>query len=145
MIDNGNDKVQQGRDLRAWEFIRWYTGNEFQADYSNEIVSILGIAARPATANRKALEDLPWTAEEKNNISKQFESLVAVPNHPGSYYLARYINFAFLAAYNEGKDASDALNEYVATINKELERRRKEFGMLTYDDYMSLNPDGILN
>ena len=145
MIDNGNDKVQQERDLRAWEFIRWYTGSEFQADYSNEIVSILGIAARPATANRKALEDLPWTAEEKNNISKQFESLVAVPNHPGSYYLARYVNFAFLAAYNEGKDASDALNEYVATINKELERRRKEFGMLTYDDYMSLNPDGILN
>lgn len=144
MIDNGDSAEQQRKDLCAWEFMRWYTGSEFQADYSNEIVSIMGIAARPATANRKALEDLPWTSEEKNNIGKQFESLVAVPNHPGSYYLARYVNFAFLAAYNEGKDASDSLNEYVATINKELTRRRQEFGMLTYDDYIALNPDGKL-
>ncbi len=144
MIDNGSSAEQQKKDLCAWEFMRWYTGSEFQADYSNEIVSIMGIAARPATANRLALEDLPWTSEEKNNISKQFESLVAVPNHPGSYYLARYVNFAFLAAYNEGKDASDSLNEYVATINKELARRRQEFGMLTYDDYIKLNPDGML-
>ena len=144
MIDNGNSTDQQKKDLCAWEFMRWYTGSEFQADYSNEIVSIMGIAARPATANKLALEDLPWTSEEKNNISKQFESLVAVPNHPGSYYLARYVSFAFLAAFNEGKDASDALNEYVATINKELTRRRQEFGMLTYEDYLALNPDGKL-
>ncbi len=144
MIDNGNSKEQQNKDKCAWEFMRWYTGSEFQADYSNEIVSILGIAARPATANQKALEDLPWTAEEKNNILEQFGSLVAVPNHPGSYYLARYVNFAFLATYNDGEDASDALLSYVATINSELTRRRVEFGMLTYKDYLELNPDGQL-
>jgi hypothetical protein len=49
-----------------------------------------------------------------------------------------------LAAYNEGEDASDALLSYVSTINSELTRRRKEFGMLTYDDYMKLNPNGEL-
>jgi ABC-type glycerol-3-phosphate transport system substrate-binding protein len=144
MIDNGDSKDQQKKDKAAWEYMRWYTGSEFQADYSNEIVSILGIAARPATANQLALEDLPWTAEEKNNILEQFRSLKAVPNHPGAYYLARYVNFAFLAAYNEGEDASDALLSYVSTINSELTRRRKEFGMLTYDDYMKLNPNGEL-
>jgi maltose-binding protein MalE len=144
MIDNGNSEAQQKKDKAAWEYMRWYTGSEFQADYSNEIVSILGIAARPATANQLALEDLPWTAEEKNNILEQFRSLEAVPNHPGAYYLARYVSFAFLAAYNEGEDASDALLSYVSTINSELTRRRKEFGMLTYDDYMKLNPNGEL-
>ncbi|MBO5091010.1 MAG: extracellular solute-binding protein [Clostridia bacterium] len=144
MIDNGDSEDQQKKDKAAWEFMRWYTGSEFQADYSNEIVSILGIAARPATANQLALEDLPWTAEEKNNILEQFANLEAVPNHPGAYYLARYVNFAFLAAYNEGEDASDALLSYVSTINSELTRRRKEFGMLTYDDYMKLNPNGEL-
>ena len=149
MIDHDdNNKIKKkGVDLNlkyraSWEFMKWYTGSEFQADYSNEIVSILGIAARPATANRKALEDLPWTAEEKRNILKQFNNLAAVPNHPGSYYLARYVNFAFLAAYNEGQDASDALLEYVITINEELARRREEFGMLTYDNYIKLNPNG---
>jgi hypothetical protein len=133
MIDNGDSAEQQRKDLCAWEFMRWYTGSEFQADYSNEIVSIMGIAARPATANRKALEDLPWTSEEKNNIGKQFESLVAVPNHPGSYYLARYVSFAFLAAYNEGKDPADALLSYVPTINKEINRKRSEFNLEVLD------------
>ena len=104
----------------------------------------MGIAARPATANRDALADLPWTAKEEANIMAQFDELVAVPNHPGSYYLARYVNFAFLATYNEGKDASDALLSYVTTINSELSRRREEFGMITYDEYLSRNPGGII-
>ncbi len=136
---------QSRKQACAWEFMRWYTGSEFQADYANEIVSILGIAARPATANKEALYSLPWTAEERNSIAEQFEHLAAVPNHPGSYYLARYVNFAFLDAYNEGKDASDALLEYVSVIDDELSRRRQEFGMLTYEEYKKLNPDLILD
>ncbi|MBQ3017550.1 MAG: hypothetical protein IJD89_01270 [Clostridia bacterium] len=144
MIDNGDSKDQQKKDLCAWEFMKWYIGKDFQADYSNEIVSIMGIAARPATANRDALADLPWTAKEEANIMAQFNELVAVPNHPGSYYLARYVNFAFLATYNDGKDASDALLSYVTTINSELARRREEFGMITYDEYLSRNPNGEL-
>ena len=145
MIENGDSKEQQSKDAAAWEFMKWYTGNEFQADYSNGVVSIMGIAARPATANRIALEELPWTSKEKTNILDQFDNLDAVPNHPGSYYLARYVSFAFLAAYNEGEDASDSLLSYVTTINAELERRRQEFGMLTFKDYQKLNKDNVLN
>ncbi|MBO5286763.1 MAG: extracellular solute-binding protein [Clostridia bacterium] len=113
----------------AWEFMKWYTGKECQVAYSNEIVSIVGIAMRPATANTEAIKELPWTTEEANNILAQFDNLVAVPNHPGSYYLARYINFAFLAAYNDGKDPADALLGYVNIINKEITRKRQEFDM----------------
>ena len=113
----------------SWEFMQWYVSDDFQVDYSDEIVSIVGIASRPATANRKALEELPWTSEEWANINAQFDHLGAVPNHPGSYYLARYVSFAFLAAYNEGKDPADALLSYVPTINKEITRKRKEFDM----------------
>ena len=113
----------------AWEFMKWYTSADFQIPYSNDIVSIKGIAARPATANTEALAELPWTSEEAENILAQFENLAAVENHPGSYYLARYINFAFLAAYNDGKDPADALMDYVNTINKEIVRKRTEFGM----------------
>ena len=119
----------------AWEFMQWYVSDDFQVDYSDEIVSIVGIASRPATANREALMELPWTSEEWANINKQFDMLGAVPNHPGSYYLARYVSFAFLAAYNEGKDPADALLSYVPTINKEITRKREEFNMYTYDQY----------
>ena len=117
---------------KAWKFMEWYTGADFQIAYSDEIVSIVGIASRPATANIEALNELPWTAEEAENILKQFESLDAVPNHPGSYYLARYVNFAFLSAYNDGMDPADALLDYVPTINEEITRKRKEFGMDVY-------------
>ena len=113
----------------AWEFMKWYTSADFQIPYSNDIVSIKGIAARPATANTEALAELPWTSEEAENILAQFDNLAAVENHPGSYYLARYVSFAFLAAYNEGKDPADALMDYVNTINKEIIRKRQEFGM----------------
>ena len=108
------------------------------------------IAARPATANMEALYQLPWTTEEAENIyaqiyrtvdGAQVENLSAVPNHPGSYYLSRYISFAFLAAYNEGKDPADALLSYVPTINKEITRKRQEFGMEVYEDKNSKDED----
>ncbi|MBR2443792.1 MAG: extracellular solute-binding protein [Clostridia bacterium] len=111
----------------AWDFIKWYTGKNCQVEYSNAIVSIMGIAARPATANKEALKELPWTSEEKENILAQFDNLTAVENHPGSYYLARYVSFAFLAAYNDGKNPADSLYSYVKTINEEMNRRRIEF------------------
>ena len=128
MLNGCEDKAS------AWEFMKWYTAKDFQVAYANEIVSIVGIASRPATANSEALADLPWTSEEATNILAQFDNLTAVPNYPGSYYLARYVNFAFLAAYNDGKDPADALLGYVNTINKEITRKRKEFGM----DYLEI-------
>ena len=94
----------------------------------------MGISARPLVANTEALQELPWTNEELINITAQVENLAAVPNHPGSYYLQRYIDFAFLAAYNDGADPADALLSYVNTINKELTRKRQEFGMDVYQD-----------
>ncbi len=118
----------------AWEFMKWYTGKDFQVNYSNEIVALMGISARPMIANTEAIYELPWTNEEAQNISAQMESLNAAPNMPGSYYLQRYIDFAFLAAYNDGADPADALMGYVGTINKELTRKRLEFGMDVIED-----------
>ena len=119
----------------AWEFMKWYTGKDYQVSYSNEIVALMGISARPMVANEEAIYELPWTNEEAENIRSQMENLKGVPSHPGSYYLARYIDFAFLAAYNDGADPADALLNYVNTINKELTRKRTEFGMDTIEDY----------
>ena len=48
-----------------------------------------------------------------------------------------YTNFAFLSAYNDNKNPSDAMLEYVPTINKEIERKRNEFNLET------LTEDGV--
>ncbi|MBQ1233393.1 MAG: extracellular solute-binding protein [Clostridia bacterium] len=117
----------------AWNYIKWFTGANCQQEYSNEMVAIIGPAAKYNTANREALEELPWTTAELKQIKAQFENLASVPNYPGSYILGRYTQFAFLSAYNENANPSESLMSYITTINKEITRKRKEFGLETLE------------
>ena len=115
----------------AWEYMCWYTDTKFQVDYSNEMVAILGPAAKNPTANQEALEELPWTSREYGQLMKQMDVTSAVTQYPGSYILQRYTNFAFLNAYNNKADPVDSLLSYINTINKEINRKRTEFDLET--------------
>jgi len=116
------------RNLEAsWDFMDWWVGKEFQVDYSNELVAVMGPAAKNATANREALEELPWSSSEFENLDLQMNNLAAITAYPGSYIIARYTNFAFLDAYNDLADPVDSLLNYINAINKEVTRKRKEF------------------
>ncbi len=117
----------------AWEFMKWHVGAACQTDYSNEMVAIIGPSAKHATANITALASLPWTAAEYEQLALQFNNLASIPNYPGSYIIDRYTNFAFLAAYNDGADPVEGLQSYITTINKEITRKREEFGLETLD------------
>ncbi len=130
MVKGCDTKEEQAK---AWEFMKWFTGSQCQTDYSNEMVAIMGPSAKYNTANREALEDLPWTIDEYTQISAQFENLAAVPNYPGAYIIGRYTQFAFLAAYNENADPVEELMSYINTINKEITRKREEFGLETLE------------
>ncbi len=123
--------LSETQQLAAWNFMKWYTGGETQSRYANEMVAIIGDSAKHPTANRTALKDMPWTREELDEVMKQFENLAAIPNYPGSYYLDRHTNFAFLAAYNDDADPSTELLSYINTINNEITRKRKEFNLET--------------
>ena len=117
----------------AWDFMKWHSGESFQKQYSNEMVSIMGPSAKHSTANIKALESLPWTADELKEIRLQFNNLASIPNYPGHYIIGRYTNFAFLSAFNDNADPSDELLQYINTINKEITRKREEFDLETLD------------
>lgn len=122
------------RDLEAaWKFMDWWVDHDFQVDYSNELVAIMGPAAKNATANRQALEELPWSSTEYQNLNRQMNNLTAIPAYPGSYIIGRYTNFAFLAAYNDLADPVDSLLNYINAINKEITRKRKEFNYETLE------------
>lgn len=118
---------------KAWAFMKWQTGADFQAKYSNEMIAILGDSAKHATANMNALDELTWTQAELTEIKRQFSNLASVPNYPGAYIVGRYTNFAFLAAYNDMEDPSEELLSYINTINKEISRKREEFGLETLE------------
>lgn len=117
----------------AWEFMKWHCGADCQTKYSNEMVAILGPSAKHATANETALESLPWTTSEYENLALQFNNLASIPNYPGAYIVDRYTNFAFLSAYNNNADPVSELLSYVPTINKEITRKRSEFGLETLE------------
>jgi len=117
----------------AWDFMRWHVGFKCQVDYSNEMVAILGDSAKYASANIKALESMPWTTAEYQQLKSQFDNLASIPNYPGSYIIGRYTKFAFLAAYDDKENPADALQEYIEFINKEINRKREEFGLETID------------
>ncbi len=128
-----NDDRTEDKTKAAWEFMKWYVSAETQTEYATELTALLGTVSKHNTANIEALESLPWTTTERNNLMAQFENLAAIPEYPGSYIIGRYVNFAFLAVYNENADAADSLQSYIIEINKELTRKRQEFGMAYYD------------
>ena len=124
-----NEKRSEEMTGYAWEYMKWFVSTETQTMYANELTALLGSVSKHQTANVAALESLPWTTSEKNNLLAQFNNLAAIPEYPGSYIISRYVNFAFLAVYNENADAADSLQSYIIEINKELSRKRQEFGM----------------
>ncbi len=122
----------------AWKFMMWYNGADFQENFSNEMVAILGPSAKQAVSNKNALKNLPWTTAEYEKVQAQFNNLGSVPNYPGAYIIDRYTNFAFLSAFNDNANPSDALMSYIATINKEIERKRNEFNLEVLGEYKDL-------
>ncbi len=130
--------VEKNMKSRAWEFMKWYTGENCQVDFSNEMVAILGPSAKQPVSNKNALKSLPWTTSEYERVQAQFNNLASIPNYPGAYIIDRYTNFAFLSAFNENANPSDAMMEYITTINKEIERKRVEFNLEVLGDYKDL-------
>ena len=118
----------------AWAYLQWQTDEEVQAEYGNKMVALIGPSAKYEAANKKAIDNLSWTSSEKEAIRDQMDNLSSIVNYPGSYIMARYMQFAFLDAVNSGADPVDALSSYIDEINNELTRKRKEFGLPTTDN-----------
>ncbi len=120
--------MSQSKDPEAaWEFVRWFTGAETQAAYGKEIESVMGIAARYATANVEAMKRIKWDREIAAALETQWESVRTVPEVPGGYFTSRYIDFAFRDVVYNSKDIREMLNSAVMTIDEEIRSKRKEF------------------
>ncbi len=126
------DAADRGTDVAGFNFIKWWMGATVQGQYANELVALLGPAGKYATANMAAFNDMSWTASELKEIQNQFNNLQAVPEMPGSYIIARNIEFAFLNVYNNDDVPSEALQDYTKTINAEMQRKRDELNRKFY-------------
>jgi len=122
----------------SWAFLDWYSDKDFQIDYCNEMVALLGPSGKTTPANIEAFQALPWSEEEKEVLLTCLDNTTAIEPYPGDYFVGRYTGFAFAAAYNEGADPSDTLLGYIDSINKELSRKRKEFDLMLNEDWLAI-------
>ncbi|MCR5149209.1 MAG: extracellular solute-binding protein [Eubacterium sp.] len=115
----------------CWTFLKWWTSSDVQALYDREMESLMGSAARVATANKEAFELLPWPVDTYKNLSDAFEWVKGIPQVPGGYYSWRNVNNAFYTVTTETDTASprEELMDKVIYINEEITYKRKEFGL----------------
>lgn len=121
--------AQKNNTENAWAFMQWWVGAEAQGNFGNELVAMMGVAAKYPTANLEALENMPWPTADYKNLEEQFKYLEAVPEVPGGYIVTRNVDFAWKAVYNSGKSPVETMLDYIPEINKELSRKRIEFNM----------------
>ena len=120
----------------CWEFLKWWTSADVQTLYDREMESLMGSAARVATANQEAFDNIPWSVETYESLAEAFTWVKGIPQVPGGYYSWRNVNNAFYTVTTETDTASprEELMDKVLYINDEITYKRKEFGLPTLDD-----------
>jgi ABC-type glycerol-3-phosphate transport system substrate-binding protein len=113
----------------SWEFLKWWTSTDAQERFGSELESLLGPEARWNTANVEALTRLPWNTDDLNAILEQWNWFREREVVPGGYYSTRYIANIWNEIVLNGKLPREAVEEGVKEINKELRKKREEFGL----------------
>lgn len=124
MIISTTDQPQE-----SWEFLKWWTSASTQSAYGQGVESVFGPAGRYSPANIEAFQAIPWSSEQLKTINAQKEWARGIPNVPGGYFTSRHFTNAFRKVVYSQTDYRETMLEYVATINKELQNKRIEFGL----------------
>ena len=113
----------------SWEYLKWWTSTETQVQFGREMEGILGAAARYPTANVTAMSMLPWTVQEYSKLSAQWDEVRGIPEVPGGYMTGRHLDNAFRLVYEDKSNPRETIYDYVQTINEEIAKKRREFGL----------------
>lgn len=129
MIKTDDEKKKQN----GWEFLKWWASAETQVRYGRELESVMGSSARYATANEVAFKQLAWSADQIKVLEEQRDWARGFREIAGGYYTSRHLTNAVRTVVNEKKDQREVLLDYVRTINEEITKKRKEYGLETDD------------
>lgn len=128
------EEEKQSKYNASWEFLKWWTGAETQAQFGREMEGILGSAARHATANVKAFQSLAWPQNDLEKLMLQWSQVHEMPQVAGSYIIGRELENAFREVINNFYNPREILVQYSGIINDEINRKRKEFDLPTADE-----------
>jgi ABC-type glycerol-3-phosphate transport system substrate-binding protein len=124
MIFKDTDMKEQ-----SWEFLKWWTSADTQERFGSELEALLGVEARWNTANIEALTRMPWQSSDIEAILEQWEWFKEREVVIGGYYTTRHIANIWNQIVLNGKIPREAIEEGVKEIDKELRKKREEFGL----------------
>ncbi len=114
----------------SWQFLSWWMSEETQTEFAYTLQSTLGNEYMWNSANVEAFMNSPWPTEHKQIIAEQMTWIYETPRNPGSYMVERELSNAINAVCLEGENLRSALDEAIKRIDRELERKLEEFGMI---------------
>ncbi len=115
----------------AWEFVKWWNDTDQQLSYATTLEAIMGAAARYPAADPNVIRNLPWSNSESAQLLSQYENLTSMPAVPGYYMNTRMISYAFEDVVADLANPRETLYLNIRDIDKELTKKREEFGLNT--------------
>lgn len=113
----------------SWSFIQWWTSADVQEQFGIELESLLGVEARWNTSNVEALQRLPWPSEDIASILEQWDWFKEREIVLGGYYTTRHVANMWNEIVLNGMNHREAIEDGLLEINKELRKKREEFGL----------------
>lgn len=128
IVDTVDSVIMKQTDSldESWEFMKWWMSTQTQLDYCQTVESVMGTAARIASANPLVIEQLPWSNSELKEILAQYDNSIGIPAVPGYYMTSRMISYAFSDVISDNANSRESLYLNTESINKELTRKRSE-------------------
>ena len=117
------------KKIDSWEFLKWWTSTEIQTQFARELECLMGEAGRYPTANLEAMMNIAWPTQDLKHLQRQFDDVFGIQEVPGGYYTWRHLDNAFREIINNNVDAREVMVDYNLIINKEIDIKRKEFGL----------------
>lgn len=136
VCDTVQTVIMNGADDKdaAWEFVKWWNDTEQQVSYGTTLEAIMGAAARYPAADPNVIARLPWSNAEQSQLLSQYEHLTSMPAVPGYYMNTRMISYAFEDVVADLANPRETLYLNIRDIDKELTKKRAEFGLRTVED-----------
>ena len=121
-------KSNSERQKKAWEFVKWWSSTETQAEFGQTIQITYGGEYIWPTANTKAFAQLPINSDTKKIVEETAKNVKDVARVPGTYLLEREMSNTFNDIAVNGDNEQTRIDKAVKTVNHEFERKLEEFG-----------------
>ena len=123
-------KSNDEREQKAWEFMKWWSETEVQAEFGQMVQIMYGDEYIWPTANLEAFKLLPYPTSDKETILEQAQYILEAPRLLGSYMLERELSNAFNDVVVNGQTIRSRIDEAVKIVERETARKLEEFGYI---------------